>query len=622
MRTGSLQDVFGEWWIGTSHGLFRFPSVSRTRDLAHARAKAAYTAADGLAGNNIDALYEDSQGDVWISANSVSTHSLNRWRRSSGTLEHFTEASPLLKQKRASAFGGDASGNIWIGLVDDGGIVRYRHGQFEPVSAPQGTFRGTVRAIYPDRIGRIWAATSQAGLVRIDGREMDQPRVQRYSEAEGLSSNDVCCITEDESGLIYAGTNRGVDRLDPASGRVRRFATADGLVRGAILLAHRTRAGELWFVSNNGVSRLIPLRAPPPSLPRVLIRRLRILGEPYPISEVGETTLSGIIIPPDRNAIEFEFAAPDFQSGLPLQYQYKLEGARLEWSPLFGERSIHFASLASGDYRFLVRAVGTNGAGPAAAVSFHVVPPFWRQWWFLMVMATLVAGALYALHQMHIQRAIEIERIRTRIAADLHDDIGSSLSQIAILSEVVSQTVGGHGPPVKEPLSRMAGISRNLVHSMSDIVWAINPEKDHLRDLTQRMRRFASDVFTARCVDFQFHGPAPDQDLSIGPDVRRQVFLIFKEGVNNAVLHSGCTRADIDFSVQKHWLVLRLQDNGKGFDLHECDAGHGLASMRARAASLGGFFELRSGQGTEMTLRLPLGRLTARRTVKNSYPNG
>jgi signal transduction histidine kinase len=237
-------------------------------------------------------------------------------------------------------------------------------------------------------------------------------------------------------------------------------------------------------------------------------------------------------------------------------------------------------------------------------------------------MATLVAGALYALHQMHVQRVMEIERIRTRIATDLHDDIGSSLSQIAILSEVVSQNMDGHGPPVKERLSRIAGTSRDLVHSMSDIVWAINPEKDHLRDLTQRMRRFASDVFTARCVDFQFHGPAPDQDLSIGADVRRQVFLIFKESVNNAVLHSGCTRAEIDFGVEKHWLVLRLRDNGKGFDLDECDAGHGLASMRARAASLGGFFELRSGHGTEMTLRLPLGRLPAKPTVKNSYPNG
>jgi ligand-binding sensor domain-containing protein len=621
-RTGSLQAMSGEWWIGTGHGLFRFPRAARARELAYTRAKAVYTKADGFAGDNIDVLFEDSRGDVWISANSVGTHSLSRWSRSSGKLQHFTEASPQLKQKRASAFGEDPSGNIWIGLIDDGGIVRYRHGQFEPLSAPQGTFRGTVRAIYPDRSGGIWAATSQAGLVRIDSPDMDQPRVQRYSEAEGLSSNDVYCITEDEWVQIYAGTNSGVDRLDPASGRIQRFAGAEGLVRGAVLLARRDRAGVLWFVTNNGVLRLIPTHAPLPPLPRVLIRRLRILDEPYPISEVGETTLSGIIIPPNRNAIELEFAAPDFRSGLPLQYQYKLEGAHLDWRPLFGERSVHFASLSPGDYRFLVRAVDANGVGPVAAVSFHVDPPFWRQWWFLMVVVTLVAGTLYTLHQMRVQRAMEVERVRTRIATDLHDDIGSSLSQIAILSEVVNQKVDGRDTLLKEPLSRIAGTSRELLSAMSDIVWAINPEKDHLRDLTQRMRRFASDVFTAKHVDFHFQAPAPEQDLTVGANIRRQVFLIFKESVNNIVRHSGCTRADIDFSVEKHWLVLRLRDNGKGFDLYQCNAGHGLGSIRARAEGLGGIFELRSGEGTEIALRLPLGRLPAKHTVKRSYPNG
>ena len=621
-RSGSLQDRAGEWWIGTEHGLFRFPRVAQARALARTGVKAIYGAADGFAGNNIASLYEDSHGDIWISTNSVSAHSLSRWSRSTGKLEHYTEASPLLKRKRASAFGEDSSGNIWIGLVDGGGVVRYRHGQFTVIPAPPGTFSGIVKSIYSDHAGRMWVATNQAGLTRIDDTDLDDPHIKSYSEAEGLSSNDVSCITEDKSGQIYAGTNRGVDRLDPVSGRIRRFTAADGLVRGTVLLARQDRDGALWFVTNEGVSRLIPDPARHPSEPRVLIRGLRILGEPYPVSEIGEIALSGLVIPPERNTIQIDFSAPDFRLGSPVQYQYKLEGTSLGWSRSSTERSVHFASLSPGDYRFLVRAVGSNVAGPSASISFRVVPPLWRRWWFLMGASILAASALYALHQMRLHRALEIERVRTRIATDLHDDIGSSLSQIAILSEVVRQNLDGQDAMQDEALSRIATASRDLVNSMSDIVWAINPDKDHLQDLTQRMRRFAGDVLTARRVDFQFRGPRLEHDIRIAADIRRHVFLVFKESVNNLVRHSGCSRADIDFSVEKHWLVLRIQDNGKGLDLAQSDSGHGLANMRARAEILRGTLDVQSEHGTTIWLRVPLGRVTGKRTVKNSYRTG
>jgi ligand-binding sensor domain-containing protein/signal transduction histidine kinase len=621
-RSGSFQDQIGEWWIGTGQGLFRFSRVGLARDLGQARLRGVYTTSAGFAGDNIDVLYEDSRGDVWISTNSASAHSLNRWQRSSNMLRDYTQALPLLKQKRASAFGEDTSGNIWIGLIDDGGIVRYRHGQFQAVAAPQRAFSGLVRAIYPDRSGRMWVATSRSGLVRIDGANLDGPHLQPYTLAEGLSSNDVYCITQDEFGQIYVGTSSGVDRLDPASGLIRRFTIADGLAQGAVVLARRDRIGALWFVTNKGVSRLIPAHIQPPSEPRVLIHRLRILGEPYPISELGETALSGIVISPERNTIQMDFSAPDFRLGSPVQYQYRLEGASLGWGPLSSEHSVHFANLAPGDYRFLVRAVASHVVGPSASVSFRVVPPFWRQWWFLNGASILTAAALYVLHQMRLRRAMEIERVRTRIATDLHDDIGSSLSQIAILSEVVGQSFDGHHRAEREVLSRIAGTSRELIQSMSDIVWAINPEKDHLRDLSLRMRRFASDMLTARCIDFTFRAPGPEQDIRVGADFRRHVFLIFKESVNNIVEHSGCSRAFIDFALEKHSLVLRIQDNGKGLDLSECETGHGLASMRARAGILRGALEVRSGQGTEVCLRVPLGRLTRECANKNSYRSG
>lgn len=213
------------------------------------------------------------------------------------------------------------------------------------------------------------------------------------------------------------------------------------------------------------------------------------------------------------------------------------------------------------------------------------------------------------------ERLRELERVRKRIATDLHDDIGSSLTQISLLSEVVRQRVGddnGKNKTVSEPLSMIANASREVIDSMSDIVWAINPQKDHLGDLTQRMRRFAADIFTMRNIEFEWRasGNAVEEDVPLGANVRREIFLIFKELVNNIVKHADCTRVDIDLILTRYDLELRLRDDGRGFDTAVESEGHGLMSMRDRVAGLGGRLEMNSeiGVGSQTFLEISLDR--------------
>jgi signal transduction histidine kinase len=215
-----------------------------------------------------------------------------------------------------------------------------------------------------------------------------------------------------------------------------------------------------------------------------------------------------------------------------------------------------------------------------------------------------------ALRLSREERLAELERVRRRIATDLHDDIGSSLTQISILSEVIRQNIGSNDSAAREPLSMIARSSRELVDAMSDIVWAINPQKDQLSDLTQRMRRFASDVFTARNIAFNLRLPPADHDIKLGANLRREVFLIFKESINNMVRHSGCSRADVAVQLEEDSLSLRLSDNGKGFDSTSQSDGHGLLSMRERARDIDGQFDLTStpGHGTTILLKVPLDR--------------
>jgi len=200
--------------------------------------------------------------------------------------------------------------------------------------------------------------------------------------------------------------------------------------------------------------------------------------------------------------------------------------------------------------------------------------------------------------------------VRTRIASDLHDDIGSNLSLIAGLSEMLGQPARRANPQMAERLSVMADVSRRSVEAMSDIVWAVNPKRDNVLDLAHRMRRFASDRFAARNIEFHFDAPNPNQNVKIGAEARREVFLVFKESVNNIARHSGCKSAEASLKIERGMIILKLSDDGHGFDEASMDYGQGLDSMRRRAEKLGGQLDLISqpGAGTTVILKAPLGR--------------
>jgi signal transduction histidine kinase len=606
-----MQDRKGDWWIPTGQGLCRYSGLPTLEGLVGKPPSAIYTSKNGLPSDDIFRLYEDSRGDIWIATYSEKGNGLTRRERATGIFHNFTDADGLpLKTCVPSSICEDRAGNLWIGFDSGGGLARFRDGRFRLFPQLAGEPPMDSPSLYVDWEGRLWIATGFQGLDRMDDPTSDNPHVTSLTTSEGLYSNRVLSITEDLWGRLYIGTGRGVDRLEVTTGHIRHYTSADGLVDGEVRTSFRDRQGRLWFGSTRGLSQFIPERDPPASPPPVLIGGLHINGVAYPVSELGESNISDLRLKTDQNNVEIDFFALSFSLGEVLRYRYRLDGADRAWSKWAEQRSINYASLRPGNYRFQVEAEDSEGnTSPlAATVSFMVLPPIWRRCWFLGLATLITGGVLAGAYNYRVSYLLEMERIRTRIATDLHDDIGSSLSQIAILSEVVRQRLGPVEAGICEPLTRIADISRELVDSMSDIVWAINPQKDLLGNLTQRMRRFASDVFTAKGITFQFQATMPEQDIRVGAELRRQIFLIFKEGIHNIVRHSGCTSARVGFLFDSGFVILTLEDNGKGFDSSEASLGHGLANMRSRSEQLGGQLTVssQSNQGTTITLRAPL----------------
>jgi signal transduction histidine kinase/ligand-binding sensor domain-containing protein len=627
-----------EWWVLTSTKLYRFKANNLHSPIQ------TYDKTNGFPFNQMYQIFEDSHGDLWLSQqpDNPDGRGLYRMKRGEDSFERFGEADGFPSRRSASAFVEDKHGNLWMGFYE-GGLARFRNGHFDAFTATEGPLAAVVTDLLVDQKGRLWFSNVITGLGRIDDTEAEVPTITSFTTAQGLSSNNARTIVDDRFGNIYVGTVRGVDKIGLDSRTIKHYSVNDGLAGDFVVDSHRDHNGDIWFGTMSGLSRLTPTVQDTQERPPIFVGRLRIAGEEQPVSELGDITIQKGDLSHTRNNLQIEFFGLSFRPGDSLRYQFTLEGADSEWSAPTELRTVTYANLRPGSYRFLVRAINSEGLTSVApaVISFRILQPIWLRWWFILLVVGILFALGYFFYKYRIarlrevnaalaeakraeeelgrareERIKELESVRTRIATDLHDDIGASLTQIAILSEVArQQNLKGNGG-AQAPLKSIATVSNELVETMSDIVWAINPQRDHLHDLTQRMRRFASDLLSAKNISFVFEAPAFAPDIPLGANPRREVFLIFKESLTNIVKHAEATHVVITFNFSREILTLRIADNGKGFEparLSESlfaseKGGHGIFSMKKRAAEMQGEVEITSqpGHGAVIEFHLPL----------------
>jgi len=608
-------------WIGTwDEGLFRF----ETNHFVPA------PGAETL-GPRIFALFQDHHGQLWAGTqNGLARRNGEQW-----TL--FTTQNGL-SENGVRAIAEDADGNLWVG-TDNGGLNFFKDGKFTSYQqTAEGLPGNDISALYLDKEGVLWIGTAGHGLARFHNGQW-----KRYSTLDGLASNGIGYIIEDDKGNLWIGSNAGLMRIakksldDYVTGPAnviscRTYGEADGLPTrecsiGAQPATIRTHDGRLWFPTVKGFVSVNPaaikpnMQPPPVMIEYVLVdgreQRTNLLASAWPQTITIAPGNKQLLVQLEIHYTALNFAAPD-----SVRFKYRLEGRETAWTDVRDERTAYYSEVPPGHYRFHVIACNEDGVWneTGSFLDITVEPQFWQTGWFRVTAIVCILGLIVAavryFSTQKLQRQLQVlkqrevlEQERSRIARDLHDQLGANLTQVALLGEMAEDDK--NAPEEVEAHARqISQTARETTRALDEIVWAVNPANDTLDGLVNYACKYAQEYLALAGLRCRADVPARLPATAIPPEVRHNAFLAFKEAVNNVVKHAQASEAWIRLKLQSDDFVLEIEDNGRGLgpDAGASATRNGLRNMRKRMEDIGGSFEIgpASGQGTIVRLIVPV----------------
>lgn len=286
-------------------------------------------------------------------------------------------------------------------------------------------------------------------------------------------------------------------------------------------------------------------------------------------------------------------------------YQYRLQGIDKQWGTYRKLANIYYHEIPGGNYFFTVRL--KNNPQISKTIAINIRPQLWQLWWFLpsiyLFISLIIGSAFYFVFLYRLRQAVQMKQVRNHIAADLHDEIGATLSGIGILSSLAQKNLDESHPSFGL-MQRINDDALSIGNTMDDIVWSINPKNDDLESILARMSRYAAELFDAKEIDYQIIIPENLKEVKLTMEQRRDVYLIFKEAVNNLVKYSKCKNALVEIKVSKQLFELLIKDNGIGFDTNRETNRNGLKNMKNRANDLSGKVEIESEIDKGTTIKL------------------
>ena len=615
-----LQDHAGVIWAGTWGGLFkltgdRFVNVSDGTQI----------------GGVVLALFEDGADGLWLGQQAFGA--LARIKNEERTTIAIPGTSSSLDVR---ALAQDRQGSLWVGTENEG-LYRRQDGKWAHFGKDEGLENQSVWSLHADADGGLWIGTCGGGLSRWhDGK------FTTWTSKSGLINDVICQILDDDHGNLWLGSYGGVFSVSKAelartsgssgeSFHCVSYSKADGLPSiecqgGFQPSGYKSRDGRLWFPTIKGFAVVHPEQMKKNPVPPIVLAEA-LLVEGAALLSDGQGSLR---IPPGKNRLEFHYTATSLTAPDKVRFKYCLEGLEKEWTDAGARRTAPYNRLAPGDYLFRVNACNNDGVWSRqdATLAVTILPFFWQTGWFMFLSAVVLIAAIFAavrfvvtrhLHAKlaRLEREQAVQHERARIARDIHDDLGASLTEIAILSEL-AQNTETPAADARADLRKIVTKTKTLTQLLDEIVWAVNPQRDTLDNFVTYTCSYAEDFLRVAKLSCRLQLPPAVPEISLPTDVRHGIFLVVKEALNNAVKHAEASAVEIRMELLPKEFTISITDNGKGFSPPPfvCpDAagagnvpGDGLDNMRQRVENFGGRFGIisRPGQGTRVQINLPV----------------
>lgn len=632
-RVRSLQlDSSGRLWAGTQEdGLFflrrglweKFGSLRGVR--------------------HVPALFEDDRWNLWLG-----TTTANSVLRLVGDAPRQFALPYSIPALDIRVFASDGSGGLWFGTQGNG-LFHWDGRNYTRFRREHGLGSDTVWSLLWDETSHsLWIGTVGGGLSRLRNAT-----IQTCNTRHGLFDDVICHILDDSHGWLWCSSPHGVFRIsredlnaffDQGAPSIRSIAYGlnDGLpalecAGGNQPVGCRTRDGRLWWPTVKGLAWIdpscIPTNAHPPA---AVIDEILVDDQSWPIPAAAAETAtpprpqSPVVLPPGNHRVEFRYTALSWPAPELTTFRHRLEGLNSDWTSAGRTRSVHYNGLPPADYRFQVIAANRDGlwSAPGPAIIVRIQPHFWQTWWFRSIAAGLFAFGLTALgfwavrrrHRVRLERLERlhaVERERARIAQDIHDDLGSSLTEIALLSEL-AQSQLGQPQAARTHLDSIFTSARKLARATDEIVWALHPKNNSLELSISFITRSAQEFLRAADIRCRLDLPPELPDASLPSAARHHLFLAVKEALNNVVKHAGATEVWLRLTCSPDAIELSVEDNGCGFESPSpslqtsaraaSGRGNGLRNLAQRMRAVGGRFSQRSapGQGTVIRFTIPI----------------
>jgi len=465
----------------------------------------------------------------------------------------------------------------------------------------------------------IWIGSTN-GLIQFNKYELQVQEL--ITTNEGLSNQYIYGIVS-EGNHLWLSTNAGINRFDIRTKALKTFSSEDGLQSNEFntYSSLRTNKGEFLFGGVNGLNSFFPSDLKNNSYtPQLILTGIQINDTSYR-QVINPSEIKELKVDYQQNTIGFQFSVIHYANAAASKLSYLLEGYDKKWVTVASNTLIRYTNLPNGHYILKVKAINADGieADNIYSLPILVRAPWWKSWWFRLLLILTLLGSMHFFSRSYLYRRLEkqrtelekkqaVEKERNRISRDMHDDLGSGLTMIAILSEVVKKQLADP-EKAKESLEKIAVSSRYLVDNLQDIIWVLNPQNDNLESLSSYIREYGLKYFEPMDVQIEFNFPEQFSNLHLGEEQRRNMFLTVKESFNNIAKYAWCNKVTVTIQESASEIRLCVEDDGNGFDVNKVRVfANGLKNMQNRIEQVGGSYSIISnpGSGTVTVIKLRL----------------